>query len=64
MRWIDRGLSGLLILGGVGVTVVLMMKKLTNNWKGALVKKYEERKAHQREQFGHDVAERAAEKKR
>jgi len=61
--WLGELVAGLLVLGGIGVTAWLMIKKITNNWKSELKKKYEDRKAAQKARFGRDVAERAQERK-
>lgn len=59
--WLGDLVTGVLILGGVGVTIWLLIKKITNNWRSQLVKKYEQRKREQRERFaGNDIDSRAS----
>jgi len=57
--WLGELVTAIVLLGGIGIGAWLMIKKITGNWKTALKKKYEERKASQRARFGRDVADRA-----
>jgi hypothetical protein len=59
--WLGDIVTGLLVLGVIGIGAWWMMNKLTNTWRTQTVKKYEQRKQSQRERFGHDVPGRAAE---
>jgi hypothetical protein len=59
--WLGNLVTGLLILGLLGVGVWIMMSKVRNSWRNATWKKYEDRKREQRQKYGHDVHERAAE---
>jgi hypothetical protein len=59
--WLGDLVTGILVLGAIGVAAWMMMNKLTNSWRSQTVKKYEQRKQSQRERFGHDVPQRAAE---
>jgi hypothetical protein len=59
--WLGDIVAGLLVLGAVGAGAWVMMNKLTNTWRSQTLKKYEQRKQSQRERFGHDVSQRAAE---
>jgi len=59
--WLGDIVTGILVLGAIGVGAWMMMNKLTNTWRSQTVKKYEQRKQSQRERFGHDVPGRAAE---
>lgn len=58
--WAGPLLVGLLILGGLAAGVIFGMRYLTRTFKSQLVAKYEERQRQQRNNFGHDVGERAA----
>ena len=59
--WLGNLVTGLFILGMLGVGVWIMMSKVKNSWRNATWKKYEDRKREQREKYGHDVHRRAAE---
>jgi hypothetical protein len=59
--WLGDLVAGVLVLALLGLGVWLMLKKLTGTWRSQTVLKYEQRKQSQREQFGHDVGDRANE---
>jgi hypothetical protein len=59
--WLANLVTAILILGLLGLGVWLMMSKLTKSWRNATWKKYEDRKREQRNEYGHDVHQRAAE---
>ncbi len=59
--WLGNMATGILILAILAGGVWFMMNKLTGTWRSQTMKKYEQRKQAQRERFGHDVAQRAAE---
>lgn len=58
--WLGDIVAGVVVLAIIAGAVWYMMNKLTGTWKSQTVKKYEERKQSQRERFGHDIDERAA----
>jgi len=58
--WLGDIVAGLIVLGVVGGAAWFMMRKLTGAWRSQTVKKYEQRKQSQRERFGHDLSNRAA----
>ena len=62
-EWAGKLVTAVLLLGGLGVGMWLMIKKVTNNWKTALEKKYADWRAEQKARFGTDVQERARERK-
>ncbi|HYE19149.1 MAG TPA: hypothetical protein VEA69_11930 [Tepidisphaeraceae bacterium] len=62
-EWAGKLVTAVLLLGGLGVGMWLMIKKVTNNWKSALEKKYADWRAEQKSRFGTDVQERARERK-
>lgn len=59
-EWLGEIVTALLVLGAIGGAAWYMMNKLTGTWRSQTIKKYEQRKQSQREQFGHDLTRRAA----
>jgi hypothetical protein len=57
--WLGNLITAVLVLGAMAVGIVIVMKKLTGTFRSQTVKKYEERTRRERQQFGHDVHERA-----
>lgn len=58
--WLGYLVTGVVILGIVGLGAWMMIKKLTGAWRSSTLKKYEQRKATQRIRFGgHNVTDRA-----
>ena len=57
--WLGNLITAVLALGAMAVGIVIVMKRLTGAFRSLTVKKYEERTRRQRQQFGHDVHERA-----
>lgn len=60
--WFGAIVVGLLVLGGAAAGVVIGLKKVTGASRKRTVQKYETRQRIQREQFGHDVHDLAAER--
>jgi uncharacterized membrane protein YqjE len=58
--WLGNMVTGVLVLAVIGAGVWFMMNKLTGTWRSQTMKKYEQRKQSQRQRFGHDVSQRAA----
>lgn len=59
--WLGYLVTGVVVLGVVGVVAWIMMNKLTGAWRASTIKKYEQRKLDQQQRFGRDVASRASE---
>lgn len=57
--WLGPFLLGLLILGGLAAGVIFGLKWFTRTAHSSLVAKYENRRRQQRNDYGHDVRERA-----
>jgi hypothetical protein len=57
--WLGDLITAVLFLGVMAAGVVIVMKKLTGTFRSQTVKKYEDRLHREREQFGHDIHERA-----
>ena len=57
--WLGDLITAVLVLGVMAVAIVIVMKKLTGSFRSQTVKKYEQRTRREREQFGHDVHDRA-----
>jgi len=57
--WVGNLLVGLLVLGGTGLATWLLLKKLTSSLRERTVRKYEQLQRQQRDEFGHNVHERA-----
>lgn len=57
--WAGHLLTGVLVLAAVGITLMVMMRKITASSRESTLRKYEGRKAHQKVQFGRDVQEAA-----
>ena len=53
--WAGHLLTGALVLSTIGITIVVMMRKITAASRESTLRKYEARKAHQKVQFGRDV---------
>ena len=62
--WVGRLIVGLLVLGGTFGGVIFVMKSMTGTSRKRTIRKYEQRKRDERNQFGHDVQERAREQAR
>jgi len=58
--WAGALIVAVVVLGGLGVSVVVGLKWISRTSRAALVKKYEERQRQQRVAFGHDVRGRDA----
>lgn len=58
--WVGAIVVGLLVLGGLAVSIIVFMKKLTNTSRKRVVEKYENRQRDQRINFGEDVRGRRA----
>jgi hypothetical protein len=57
--WLGNVIVALLVLGSVAAGAVIGIKKFTGGSKSATEKKYEQKRAQQRVEFGHDVKQRA-----
>ena len=57
--WLGDLITAVVVLAVLAAGVVVVMKKLTGTFRSQTVKKYEERLRRQRQQFGHDVDQRA-----
>jgi len=57
--WLGDIITGVLFLGVMAGGIVIVMKKLTGTFRSQTVKKYEDRQRSERQQFGHDVHDRA-----
>ena len=53
--WAGHLLTGALVLAAIGITIVIMMRKIMSASRESTLRKYESRKAHQKVQFGRDV---------
>jgi hypothetical protein len=60
--WLGQLVTGLLLLGGLAVGVVVGLKVLRSSFKKKLRAKYEQRHQDQRARFGADVPQRARER--
>jgi hypothetical protein len=61
-QWVGALVVSLLVLGGTVAGVMIGLKKVTGGGRRNTVKKYETRQRVQREQFGRDVHDRAAQR--
>ena len=57
--WLGDLITAVLVLVVMAAGIVIVMKKLTGTFRSQTVKKYEQRTRREREQFGHDVHDRA-----
>jgi hypothetical protein len=57
--WLGEIIVGLLVLGGVGLTTWIMLKKFTEGSRKQTEQKYEGKRIQQRVELGRDVHERA-----
>lgn len=57
--WLGDLIVGVVVLGAIALTFTTLLGKFKTASRRRTMRKYEERRKQQREQFGHDVAERA-----
>jgi uncharacterized membrane protein (DUF106 family) len=57
--WLGDLITAVLVLAVLAGAIVFVMKKLTGTFRSLTVKKYEDRLRRERQEFGHDVRERA-----
>ena len=57
--WLGELITAVLFLGGIGLGVMIVMKKLTKSSRERTAKKYAARQQSERVKFGTDVCERA-----
>jgi hypothetical protein len=57
--WLGNLITAVLVLGVMAAGIIIVMKKLTGTFRSQTVKKYEDRLRRERQQFGHDVQDRA-----
>ncbi len=58
--WLGDLIVAVVILGGVGLTAMIVLKKIFNSSKKQTVERYEQLKRSQRAKFGQSIADRAA----
>jgi hypothetical protein len=58
-NWLGDLIVGVVVLGAIALTFSTLLSKFNTASRRRTMRKYEERRKQQREQFGHDVAERA-----
>jgi hypothetical protein len=57
--WLGDLIVGFVVLGAIALSATLLFSKFKTASRRRTMRKYEERRKQQREQFGHDVADRA-----
>lgn len=62
--WAGDLIVGLLLVGGAAAAVIYGLKSITGSSRKRTIEKYENRKRDERNVYGHDVQDRAAEQER